>query len=116
METNSLCIVAVFVAVAFILVILINVTQDKVRYFNTNRFKQGSKSEIVPICFYVIKIEDSETQYDESCVSKNLWKYTIENHFFLKKDRKFIYEKYVFWDEPEKYKVGDVLTLSNIKQ
>ena len=32
------------------------------------------------------------------------------------KDKNFINEKYVFWDEPEKYKVGDILTLTNIKQ
>lgn len=115
METNSLFIIYVLVTI-FIVLIFINVVRDKSTYFNANRFKAGSKSEIIPIHFYVAKIEDSETQYDESCVSKKLWKYTIENHFFFKKDKKFIYEKYVFWDEPEKYKVGDVLTLSNIKQ
>ena len=86
------------------------------KYFNANRFKAGSESEIVPIRFHVIKIEDSDTQYDESCISKKLWKYTVDNYFFFKKDKKFIYEKYVFWDEPEKYKVGDVLTLTNIKE
>lgn len=116
METNSLFIVTAVLFTVFILLILISVIQNNTTYFNTNRFKPGSKSEIVPIHFYVIKIEESETQYDESCLSKKLWKYTVDNHFFFKKGRKFIYEKYVFWDEPEKYKVGDVLTLSNIKQ
>ena len=116
METNSLFIVTVLVVTAFIVLILINVTHDNKNYFNANRFKQGSKSEIVPIRFYVTKIENSETQYDEACISKNLWKYTVDNHFFFKKDKKFIHEEYVFWDEPEKYKVGDVLTLTNIKQ
>ena len=116
MGTNSLFIVTAVLCTVFVLLIVISVTHDNKNYFNTNRFKAGSKSEIVPIRFYVTKIEDSETQYDESCISKKLWKYTIENHFFFKKDKKFIYEKYVFWDEPEKYKVGDVLTLSNIKQ
>lgn len=111
-----LLIVAVFVVTTFILLIVISVIYDKVHYFNANRFKAGSKSEIVPICFYVTKIEDSETQYDVSCISKKLWRYTVETHFFLKKDKKYIHKEYVFWDEPEKYKVGDILTLSNIKQ
>ena len=115
METNGLFIVTAIMTTVFILLIVI-VTHDNRTYFNANRFKAGSKSEIVPIRFYVTKIEESETQYDESCLSKKLWKYTVENHFFFKKDKKFIYDKYVFWDEPEKYKVGDVLTLSNIKQ
>ncbi|MBO6273834.1 hypothetical protein J6O48_13840 [bacterium] len=115
METNSLFIVTVAVVTVFILFILINVTYDRRTYFNANRFKVGSKSEIVPIRFDVIKIEESETQYKESCLSKKLWKYTVVNHFFFEEDKKFIHEKYVFWDEPEKYKVGDVLTLSNIK-
>ena len=115
METNSLFIVTAIMTTVFILLIVISVTYDDKNYFNTNRFKAGSKNEIVPINFYVIKIEDSETQYDESCISKKLWKYTVETHFFFKKDKKFIYDKYIFWDEPEKYKVGDVLTLSNIK-
>lgn len=114
METNSLFIVIAVLSTVFMLLIVINIIQ-KQTYFNANRFKAGSKTEIVPINFYVTKIEDSETQYDESCISKKLWKYTVETHFFFKKDKKFIYDKYVFWDEPEKYKVGDVLTLSNIK-
>ena len=116
METNSLFIVTTVLSTVFMLLIVINIIQSKQTYFNTNRFKAGSKNEIVPINFYVIKIEDSETQYDESCISKKLWKYTVETHFFFKKDKKFIYDKYIFWDEPEKYKVGDVLTLLNIKQ
>lgn len=115
METNSLFII-IFVVTVFVLLIIIEIAHDKETYFNANRFKPGSKTEIVPINFYVVKIEDSETQYDESCVFKKLWKYTVEIHFFFKKDKEFIYDKYVFWDEPEKYKVGDVLTLSNINQ
>lgn len=103
------------IPIGLIVVFLVSFFKNDNKYFNTNRFKAGSKSEIVPIRFYVIKIEESETQYDESCISKKLWKYTVEIHFFFKKDKKFIYEKYVFWDEPEKYKVGDVLTLSNTK-
>lgn len=87
-----------------------------VRYFNTNRFKRGYKNEIIPIEFSVIKIEDDFTQYEDERIRKSLWKYTVETCFFLKKDKNFINEKYVFWDEPEKYKVGDILTLSNIKQ
>jgi len=115
METNSLFIVAAFLYTVCILFLLMN--NNRTLYFNTNRFKAGSKSEIVPIHFYVINIEESEIQYDESYLSKKLWKYTVNNHFFLKKDgKKYINEEYVFWDEPEKYKVGDVLTLSNIKQ
>lgn len=84
-----------------------------VRYFNTNRFKRGYKDMIVPIEFRVIKIEEGFTQYEnERPIQNSLWKYTVETCFFLKKDKNFINEKYVFWDEPEKYKVGDILTLT----
>ena len=86
------------------------------RYFNTNRFKCGSKDKIVPILFHVEKIEEACTQYEESIISKPLWKYTIGCHFFLKANNKqFIYDKYIFWDEPEKYKIGDILTLSQFE-
>ncbi len=90
-----------------------------VRYFNANRFKCSSKDKdkIVPIEFHVVKIEKASTQYEESVISKPLWKYTVECYFFFKtNDKKFINDKYIFWDEPEKYKVGDILTLTNIKQ
>lgn len=104
------------ILIGLIVILLVSFFKDDNKYFNANRFKAGSESEIVPIHFHVIKIEESDTQYDESCISKKLWKYTVETHFFFKKDKKFIYDEYVFWDEPERYKVGDVLTLSNIKE
>ena len=86
-------------------------------YFNTNRYKIKSNDDIVPVEFKVIKIEDDTTQYEEEKFSKPLCKYTIENYFFFKtKGKRFIHNEYVFWDEPNKYKIGDVLTLSNIKE
>lgn len=95
---------------------ILNFFYKEIRYFNTNRFKRGCKNEIIPIEFSVIKIEDGFTQYEDERIRKYLWKYTVETCFFFKKDKNFINEKYVFWDEPEKYKVGDILTLTNIKQ
>ena len=71
METDSLFIVTTVLSTVFMLLIVISVIQSKQTYFNANRFKASSEIEIVPINFYVVKIEDSETQYDESRVSKN---------------------------------------------
>ena len=86
-------------------------------YFNTNRYETNSNDDIVPIVFRVIKIEDATTQYEEGKFSKSLCKYTIENYFFFKtKAKQFIHNEYIFWDEPDKYKIGDVLTLTNVKE
>ena len=97
--------------------LIINFSYREIRYFNANRFKNGYKDKIVPIEFCVIKVEEDRTQFEnEHPIQKTLWKYTIGCHFFLKtNNKKFIYDKYIFWDEPEKYKVGDILTLTNIK-
>lgn len=104
-------IIGILIWIGLIVILFVSSFKINSIYFNTNRFKTGSECEIVPICFYVIKVEESETQYNESCVSKKLWKYTIVNHFFFKKNKKFIYNKYIFWDEPNKYNVGDILTI-----
>lgn len=96
---------------------VLNFLYKETRYFNANRFKNSVEDKILPIEFRVIKIEEDFTQFeDEHSTLKPLWKYTVETCFFLRKDKNFINEKYVFWDEPEKYKVGDILTLINIKQ
>lgn len=95
---------------------VLNILYKETRYFNANRFKYSVDNEIVPIEFRVIKVEEDFTQYEDERIRKSLWKYTIEICFFLRKGKNFINNKYIFWDEPEKYKVGDILTLTNIKQ
>lgn len=95
---------------------ILNFFYKEPRFFNTNRFKRGYKNEIIPIEFRVIKVEASFTQYEDGRIQKSLWKYTVETCFFRRKGKNFINEKYMFWDDPEKYKVGDILTLTNIKQ
>ena len=95
---------------------VLNFHYKETRYFNANRFKNTVENEIVPIKFYVKKIEEDSTQFEDGRIQKPLWKYTVDCHFFLRKGKNFIHEKYIFWDEPEKYKVGDILTLTNIKQ
>lgn len=112
METTIL-VVALTLSIC---VSILNYFYRETRYFNTNRFRNSVDNEIVPIKFYVKKIEEDFTQYEDGCIRKPLWKYTVECFFFFKKDKNFIVDKYVFWDEPEKYKVGDILTLTNIKQ
>lgn len=95
---------------------VLNFYYKETRYFNTNRFRNSVVDEIVPIEFRVIKVEEGLTQFEnERPIQKPLWKYTVETCFFLRKSKNFINEKYVFWDKPEKYKVGDILTLVNIK-
>lgn len=97
-------------------VTVLNFVYKETRYFNANRFKNSVEAEIIPIEFRVIKVEDGFTQYEnEHPIRKPLWKYTVETCFFLRKGKNFINEKYVFWDDPEKYKVGDILTLDTIK-
>lgn len=95
---------------------IINFFYNETRYFNANRFKNSIENKIIPIEFRVIKVEDGFTQYEDERIRKSLWKYTVETCFFLRKGKNFINNKYIFWDEPEKYKVGDILTLTNIKQ
>jgi hypothetical protein len=98
-------------------VTVLNFVYKETRYFNANRFKNSVEDKIVPIEFRVIKVEEGFTQIEnEHPIHKPLWKYTVETCFFLRKGKNFINEKYVFWDDPEKYKVGDILTLDTIKQ
>lgn len=43
---------------------------------------------------------------------KSIAKYTVINSYFKRKNaRGFVYRKYEFYDEPGKYKIGDMLTL-----
>lgn len=101
------------ILIGLIIMSLVLFFKNDNEYFNTNRYETDSNDDIVPVVFKVIKIEDATTQYEEERFSKSLCKYTIENYFFFKtNDKRFIYNEYVFWDEPNKYKIGDVLTLT----
>lgn len=100
-----------------VIALLVSFFKNDSIYFNTNRYKIKSNDDIVPVEFKVIKIEDDTTQYEEEKFSKPLCKYTILTSFFFKtKTRNYIHNEYIFWDEPNKYNIGDVLTLSNIKE
>lgn len=101
------------ILIGLIIMFLVLFFKNDNEYFNTNRYETDSNDDIIPVVFKVVKIEDATTQYEEERFSKSLCKYTIENYFFFKtKAKQFIYNQYVFWDEPNKYNIGDVLTLT----
>lgn len=101
------------ILIGLIIIFLVLFFKNDSVYFNTNRYKIKSNNDIVPVEFKVIKIENDATQYEKEKFSKPLCKYTILTSFFFKtKTRNYIHNEYVFWDEPNKYNIGDVLTLT----
>ena len=93
--TFILCI-AVSVAVSIIL--------NRTYYFNSN--VDSPKGLDLPE-FKVVEIKEAySTEF------KPVAEYTVVNSFFKRKDAKgWVYRKYKFYDEPGKFKIGDILTL-----
>lgn len=86
-------------------------------FFKTdNRLNSNAKGQ-TDVSFKAEKIEKAETQYEEGHMSIGLWKYTVSNCFFGKaKHKDFVYNTYVFYDQPHKYNIGDILTLTKIEK
>ena len=88
------------VAVSIIVATVLN----KTTYFNSN--VDSPKGLDLPE-FKVVEIKEAySTEY------KTVAEYTVVNCFFKRKNaRGWIYRKYKFYDEPNRYKIGDKLTL-----
>ena len=86
-------------------------------FFKTDNRLNSNVNGQTDVSFRVEKIEEAETQYEEGHMSFNLWKYTAISSFFGKsKHRDFVYNTYVFYDQPHKYNIGDILTLTKIEK
>lgn len=102
METGLFVILSVVFSIAFS--IAINALLDGTFCFNAN--VDYPKGLNLPE-FKVIEIKEAY-----STGFKQVAEYTVVNCFFKRKNaRGWVYRKYKFYDEPGKYKIGDILTL-----
>lgn len=94
----------VTILVFLLLILIAAITKEKI-HFNANTDK------IKDVMFVVVKIEQ--------CISSEpnklfIAKYTVENTFFSRKNAEgYKCQTFYFYDEQNKYKIGDVLILCN---
>lgn len=99
----------ILVIVYFILGLIIGkfaLKCEKDIYFNSCAYKIGSDNFLPE--FMVIKIEKSE-----DVDGRPIAKYTVRNYFFAKKNNKsFKYQTFYFYDEINKYAIGQKIRLN----
>lgn len=102
METILTIILCIAGSVAFL--IITAAIYNRISYFNSN--VDSPKGLDLPE-FKVVRIKAT---YSTGC--KLVAEYTVINSFFKRKGAKgWFYREYKFYDEPDKYKIGDTLML-----
>ena len=92
-------------AIGFVAGILLAINYKKNIYFNSCAYKIENVNFLPE--FMVVKIEESE-DIDGRLIAK----YTIRNYFFAKKNNKaFKYQTFYFYDNRDKYVIGQKLRL-----